>query len=57
MVTNMRSIEMDRKEVGWGGMDWIFLAQDMDQRRALLNGNETSGSIKFWRKFHEYVSD
>jgi hypothetical protein len=22
---------------GWNGMDWIYLAQDMDQRRALVN--------------------
>jgi hypothetical protein len=24
-------------EIGWGGMDWIDLAQDMDQWRALVN--------------------
>jgi hypothetical protein len=24
-------------ETGWGGMDWIDLAQDRDQRRALVN--------------------
>jgi hypothetical protein len=23
--------------VGWGGMDWIHLAQDRDQRRAVVN--------------------
>jgi hypothetical protein len=25
------------KEIGWGGMDWIHVAQDRDQWRALLN--------------------
>jgi hypothetical protein len=28
---------MDLKEIGWGGMDWIHLAQDMDQWMALVN--------------------
>jgi hypothetical protein len=28
---------MDRREIGWGGMDWINLAQDRDQWRALVN--------------------
>jgi hypothetical protein len=27
---------MDLREIGWGGMDWINLAQDMDQWRALV---------------------
>jgi hypothetical protein len=25
------NIEMDRREIGWGGVDWIDLAQDRDQ--------------------------
>jgi hypothetical protein len=25
------------REIGWDGMDWIDLAQDRDQRRALAN--------------------
>jgi hypothetical protein len=25
------------RETGWGGMDWIDLAQDRDQWRALVN--------------------
>jgi hypothetical protein len=28
---------MNRKERGWGGMDWIDLVQDRDQWRTLLN--------------------
>jgi hypothetical protein len=28
---------MDLSEVGWDGMDWIDLAQDRDQWRALVN--------------------
>jgi hypothetical protein len=27
---------MDLREKGWGGMDWIDLAQDRNQWRALL---------------------
>jgi hypothetical protein len=28
---------MDLREIGWVGMDWIDLAQDRDQWRALVN--------------------
>jgi hypothetical protein len=31
------NIRMDLREIGWGGMDWIDLAQDRDQWRALVN--------------------
>jgi hypothetical protein len=31
------TIKMDSREIGWGGMDWIDLAQDRDQWRALVN--------------------
>jgi hypothetical protein len=30
-------IKMDLREIGWDGMDWIDLAQDRDQWRALVN--------------------
>jgi hypothetical protein len=28
---------MDPREIGWGDMDWIDLAEDRDQWRAVLN--------------------
>jgi hypothetical protein len=31
------SINMDLREIGWDGVDWIHLAQDRDQSRALVN--------------------
>jgi hypothetical protein len=30
-------IKMDLREVGWGGMNWIDLAQDRGKWQALLN--------------------
>jgi hypothetical protein len=33
----VNNIKMDFREIGWGGMDWIDLAQDGDQWRALVN--------------------
>jgi hypothetical protein len=31
------NIKMDLGEIGWGGVDWIGLAQDRDKWRALVN--------------------
>jgi hypothetical protein len=31
------NIKMDFTEIGWDGMDWIDLAQDRNQWRALVN--------------------
>jgi hypothetical protein len=31
------NIKMDLREVGWGGMDWIDVAQDTERWRALVN--------------------
>jgi hypothetical protein len=28
---------MGLRDIGWGGMDWIDLAEDKDQWRTLLN--------------------
>jgi hypothetical protein len=33
----MGNVEADRREIGWDSMDWIDLAQDRDQWRALVN--------------------
>jgi hypothetical protein len=33
----MDNIKMDLLEIGWGGVDWIGLAQDRDRWRALVN--------------------
>jgi hypothetical protein len=45
------NIKIDlRYRMGWCGVDWIDLAQDRDQWRALLNTmmNLPSGSLKCW---------
>jgi hypothetical protein len=39
-------IRMDLREIDWGGVDWIQLAQDRDRWRALVNTAITFG---FWR--------
>jgi hypothetical protein len=31
------NIKIDLLEIGWGGVDWIGLAQDRDKWRALVN--------------------
>jgi hypothetical protein len=31
------NIKMDLREIKWGRMDWIDLAQDRDQWRAIMN--------------------
>jgi hypothetical protein len=31
------NIKMGHREIEWDGMDWIYLAQNRDQRRALVN--------------------
>jgi hypothetical protein len=39
---------MDVVEIGWGGVDWIGLAQDNETWRTFVNSDEPSGSIKCW---------
>jgi hypothetical protein len=31
------NIKIDLGEIGWDGVDWIDMAQDMDHWRALVN--------------------
>jgi hypothetical protein len=33
----MGNIEMAVREIGWGGVDWIYLTEDRDQWRVLVN--------------------
>jgi hypothetical protein len=33
----MDNIKMDLREIGWGGMDWIDMAEDGDRWRTLVN--------------------
>jgi hypothetical protein len=33
----MDNIKMNLREMGWGGMGWIDLAQDRDEWRVLVN--------------------
>jgi hypothetical protein len=41
------NIKMDLIEIGWDGVDWIELAQDRDQWRALVNtAMNTFGFLK-----------
>jgi hypothetical protein len=37
-------IRMNLREIGWGSVDWIQLAQDRDRWRAVVNSDEPSGS-------------
>jgi hypothetical protein len=37
------NIKMGLREIGWGGMDWIHLAEDRD------HGNGLSGSVQGWK--------
>jgi hypothetical protein len=30
-------IKMDLRDIGWGGVEWIHLAQDRDRWRAVVN--------------------
>jgi hypothetical protein len=42
------NIKTDFVEIGWGGLDWIGLAQDREGWRALVNAIrcwEASGSV------------
>jgi hypothetical protein len=43
------NITTDLRKIGWDGMNWIDLAPDRDQRRALVNTvMNLRGSLKYW---------
>jgi hypothetical protein len=44
----MDSSKMGLKEIGWGGMDWIDLAQDREQWRVFVN---TINAGKFFSSY------
>jgi hypothetical protein len=44
-------IKTDLRKIGWVGIDWIDLAQDMDQWRALVNTVMNFGFRKMLGKF------
>jgi hypothetical protein len=44
------NIRMDLTEIGWGGMDWVALAQGPVEG-SCEHGNEPSDSIKCWEIF------
>jgi hypothetical protein len=47
------NIQIDLREIGWGGMDWIHLAQDRDQWRAPAN---TVINLRIPKKFVKFLS-
>jgi hypothetical protein len=66
------NIKIDLREMGWDGVDWIDLAQDRDQWRAVVNavtnlrvpqnagkflGGRTIGSFSRRAQLNERVSE
>jgi hypothetical protein len=47
------NIKMDLREIGWDSMDWIDLAQDRDQWRALV---KTVMNLRVLYKAGKYLS-
>jgi hypothetical protein len=45
---------MDLTEIDWDGMEWIYLAQDRDQWRALVN---TEMTLRAPLKFGKFLSN
>jgi hypothetical protein len=37
----------DHREIGWDGVNWIHLSQDMDQWRVLVN---TVMNLRFYKR-------
>jgi hypothetical protein len=47
------NIKTDPREIGWGDMDWIDLAKDRDQWRAVLN---TVMNLRIPKKAGKFLS-
>jgi hypothetical protein len=47
------NIIIDLREIGWGGVDWIDLAQDKGQWRALVN---TVINLRVWQNVGKLLS-
>jgi hypothetical protein len=43
------------REIVFGNVDWVYLAQDRDRKWAIEHSNKTSGSIKY-RKYLDWLS-
>jgi hypothetical protein len=43
------NIKMDLRETGWGGMEWIDLAQDGPVEGSCERFKKPSSSINFWK--------
>jgi hypothetical protein len=44
-------IEIDLRDIGWGGMDWIDLSQDRNQWRFLVDTVMNLGVPQHFGKF------
>jgi hypothetical protein len=53
MLLELHYLNMNVREIGWGGMDWIDLAQNFDQWRALVN---TVMNLRVPQKFRNFLS-
>jgi hypothetical protein len=47
------NINVDIGEIGWGDMDWIYVAQDRDQWRTLVN---TVMNLRVAQNFGKFLS-
>jgi hypothetical protein len=45
---------MDHREIGWGGIEWIDLAQDRDRWKALVN---TVMNLRVLYNFGKFLSN
>jgi hypothetical protein len=50
------NIRMDRRKIGWEGVDWMHLTHNRYQRWAHEHGNKPLGSIK-GREFLDWLSN